>query len=319
MTSKIKLGQLEPFEIRDAFPDEAKYFTPWLAEPENLVHLGNKLNIRLEPGSTEESVGDFRADIVCTEASSGATVLIENQLNQTDNIHLGQIILYAAGLDAVTVVWIARKFLGEHRAALGWLNEKTDPSVRFYGVEIGLWTISGSEPAPNFNIVVQPENEGTDEPTDSERIHLAFWSLVNNRLQRVFRPKPGKGQTLFFGVLSKYFKLRGSFNKHQLQVALNIDGPNSYDYAKLLEAESDDIEEMIGAEVSWKFTENGRANLIFLDRSGSVHDAGSAPDDRDSGELASWMASQLELFREAFADRVKNLQLPDTEPDGGRS
>ena len=114
MTSKIVLGRLEPFKVRDAFPDEAKDFTPWLASPENLALLGETLNIELEPGSTEESVGDFSADIVCTEASSGATVLIENQLEQTNHVHIGQVLTYAAGLDAVTVVWVASTFREEH-------------------------------------------------------------------------------------------------------------------------------------------------------------------------------------------------------------
>lgn len=314
MTSKTTIGRLEPFELRDAFPDEAKYFTPWLAEPENLALLGNELKVRLEPGSTEESVGDFRADIVCTQTSNGATVLIENQLNQTDHIHLGQILLYVAGLDAVTVVWVARKFLDEHRAALEWLNEKTDPSVRFYGVEISLWTISGSAPAPKFDVVVQPEDGSSGEITDREKLILEFWSLVNSKLQRVFKPKPSKHQALFFGVLRKNFRLRGSFNRNQLEVALVIDGENAYDYAKLLEGDRYDIANSIGSEVDWKFREDGGANRVFLDRPGSVHEASVVPDGRELNDLAGWMASQLELFREDFADRVLNLQLPEMAP-----
>lgn len=319
MTSNIELGHLRPVDLREAFPDEARNFTPWLAEPENLAQLGDELKIRLEPGSTEESVGDFRADVFCTEASSGATVVIENQLNRTDNNHLGQILLYVAGLDAVTVVWIAKEFLDEHRAVFEWLNEKTEPSVRFFGVEVGLWSIGDSAPAPKFVIVVQPEDGRSEGLTERQRWNQEFWELVNSKLLTVFKPKPSKHQSKFFGVLRKGFKLRGSFNKNQLEVALVIDGDNAYDYAKRLETESDDIENSIGSEVKWKFQEGSSVNRVFLDRPGSVHDASAVPKGREIDELAGWMASRLELFRGDFADRVQFLELPSTEIDTDRS
>ena len=66
------------------------------------------------------------ADILCKDTVTDKWVLIENQLERTDHTHLGQLLTYAAGLEAVTVVWIAERFTDEHRAALDWLNEITD-------------------------------------------------------------------------------------------------------------------------------------------------------------------------------------------------
>lgn len=37
---------------------------------------------------------------------------------------MGQLLTYAAGLDAVTIVWIAERFTDEHRAALDWLQHQ---------------------------------------------------------------------------------------------------------------------------------------------------------------------------------------------------
>ncbi len=319
MPSEIKLGQLEKVDLNKAFPDEPKHFTPWLAEPGNLALLGKALNITLESGSTEESVGDFSADIVCTDASNGDTVLIENQLGATDHTHVGQVLVYAAGLDAVKVVWVAKEFRDEHRDTLDWLNRKTDPSIRLYGLEIELWKIGDSFPAPKFNIVVQPDDRGNAGLTEPQRINLEFWASVNGKLHKVFKPKPSKFQSLSFGALRKYFKLRGSFNKNQLEVALIIDGPNAYDHAKLLEVGMDDINDSIGAEGAWQFKELGGLNKFFLNRAGSVQKSGAVPDSREFRELAGWMASQLELFREVFSDRVQSLQLTDGEPEGGGS
>ena len=68
-------------------------------------------------------------------------VLIENQLEATDHRHLGQLLTYAAGLDAATVIWIAKTFRSEHAAMLDWQNRITDERYRFFGIEIKVWQI----------------------------------------------------------------------------------------------------------------------------------------------------------------------------------
>lgn len=157
-----ELSRLEPVELRKIWPNETDDFTPWLAEEENLSLLADTLNMELELEAQEVNVGGFRADILCRDTEDNSRVLIENQLEETNHTHLGQILTYAAGLNAVTVVWIAQKFREEHRAALDWQNENTEEHLRFFGVEIELWKIGGSLPAPKFNIVSKPN------PTDEE-------------------------------------------------------------------------------------------------------------------------------------------------------
>ena len=112
------LGRLEPIELREVWISEAGDFTPWLASEENLTLLGDTIGLDLELEAQEKSVGPFRADILCKDTASNDWVLIENQLERTDHTHLGQLMTYAAGLKAVTIVWIADRFTEEHRAAL---------------------------------------------------------------------------------------------------------------------------------------------------------------------------------------------------------
>jgi len=85
-------------------------------------------------------------------------VLVENELERTDHNHLGQLMTYAAGLGAVTIVWISDRSIDEHRAALDWLNEITNEHVNFFGLEVELWRIGDSALAPKFNVVSKPND-----------------------------------------------------------------------------------------------------------------------------------------------------------------
>ena len=88
----MKLGRLEAVSARDVWPDEARDFTPWLANDSNIALLGETIGIELEVEATEKSVGPFKADILCKDTSDGHYVLIENQLEKTNHTHMGQLI-----------------------------------------------------------------------------------------------------------------------------------------------------------------------------------------------------------------------------------
>ena len=63
-------------------------------------------------------------------------VAIENQLEETDHSHLGQLLTYATGCGAHIAIWVAPEFGYEHAEALHRLNEWTSERIRFYGVKI---------------------------------------------------------------------------------------------------------------------------------------------------------------------------------------
>ena len=88
----MKLARLEKVELRNQWKDEAKDFTPWLAEVENIELLGEAIGMELEVIAKEEKVGSFSADILCKDIVTNRNVVIENQLEQTDHSHLGQVI-----------------------------------------------------------------------------------------------------------------------------------------------------------------------------------------------------------------------------------
>ena len=95
--TKPMLGRLERVELRQAWFGEASDFTPWPALPENIALLGETIGIELEVESYEKNVGPFRADILCRDTIAGHYVLIENQLERTDHMHLGQLLTTRPG------------------------------------------------------------------------------------------------------------------------------------------------------------------------------------------------------------------------------
>ena len=114
------LKQLTPVDLNKVWETEPQHFTPWLAQEENLTLLGNTLDMELELEAQEINVGGFRADLLCKNTEDDSWVIIENQLGTTDHKHAGQLLTYAAGLDAFTVIWIAKTFRSEYRAMLDW-------------------------------------------------------------------------------------------------------------------------------------------------------------------------------------------------------
>ena len=185
------LGRLEKVSLRELWKSESGDFTPWLALPENLKLLGDAIGIDLELEAQEKDVGPFRLDVLCKETESGRPVVIENQIEETNHSHLGQVLTYAAGTDAAFVVWIASRFTDEHRAALDWLNQKANEGARFFGIEIEAWRIGQSAPAPKFNIVSKPNissdraKQGVREGglTQTEQMRISFWTALINHLK----------------------------------------------------------------------------------------------------------------------------------------
>src|SRR5215207_3827117 len=101
----------------------------------------------------EVAVGEFRLDIQA-QTPDGGVVIVENQLERTDH---GQLLVYASGLEASAVVWVAPRFRDDHRRTLDWLNERTDTGVDFFGVEVSVVQIGETGPrAPVFEVVARP-------------------------------------------------------------------------------------------------------------------------------------------------------------------
>lgn len=147
-----EINALEPVSLRRVWPDEARDFTPWLAD--NLNLLGAKLNLALELVEVEATLPEAgRVDIIAQQVSTKARVVIENQLEESDDSHCLRLLGYAANADANILVWVARDFTAYHRSILSWLNESD--SIAVYAVAVRAYRVGGAV-AADFRLIVEP-------------------------------------------------------------------------------------------------------------------------------------------------------------------
>jgi hypothetical protein len=284
---KTVLGRLEPVDLRDCWPSESQDFTPWLASIENIALLGEAIGSELKVEAQEREVGPFRADILCKVTGSERWVLIENQLEPTNQIHLGQLLTYAAGLNAATIVWIAERFTDEHRATLDWLNEITAEDFAFFGVEIELWRIGNSVSAPKFNIVSKPNDwakqvkEGVEKGplTEARQMQLTFWTefreyMKANSKIRCQKPWPQNWMNHPIGRagchLSSIASTWDSVANHEggeLRAELVLDSDNSKTYFEQLETQKAEVESELHESLTWHNPPDKRMKRIYVRRS----------------------------------------------------
>ena len=327
--NKISLGNLEKVDLRNVWRSEGSEFTPWLAREENLAKLGEALELELELESQEKNVGPFRADILCKDINSQDWVLIENQIERTDHGHLGQLMTYAAGLRAVTIIWVAAEFTDEHRAALDWLNEITEEGINFFGIEIELWKIGDSPVAPKFNVVSKPNlwthtvSQATraieaGELTETKKLQYEYWTSLNQfmkKRQSAVRPqKPRPQHWMNFSIGRSSFGLFTVTNttEKRIGVGLAMTGPNGKAYFHLLSNEKEEIEKQFGRELEWRELPAGIESHIMVNKLNS-----DLLNKQSWEEYRIWMAEMLERFTIVFKDRIRNLDANDYVPLGG--
>ena len=283
----FELGKLKKEEnLRSVWGHEALDFTKWLAEEENLELLGNELGIDMEVIGTEVRTGSYFADILALDSNTGEKIVIENQLEETDHSHLGQIITYASGHDAKTIIWLVRKVREEHRRAVDWLNDHTDDEINIFLCEIELWKIDDSKLAPNFQIVSSPNNwtkiikrSTVGELSATKMLQLNYWTQLsemidkNEKYYSTFRSRKPSAQnwySLALGSGKAHIVL--STNTLKNEISSNILIKNHKDLFEYLYSQKEEIEEEFGCPLIWKNEENKVESTIFIIRDMDLSD-----------------------------------------------
>ena len=176
-----EIHELQPVDLLEAWPHEAHNFTPWLAERLHL--LGKEVNLSLELERIEAQLGAAgRVDILAKQAGSGATVVIENQLDKSDDEHLLALLGYAASAEADIVIWVAEDFSPYHRSIVAWLNRSD--SINVYAVKVLAYRV-GDALIADFRLAVGLQKSQTSSAAvGSPTWYADFYRPLGEQLRR---------------------------------------------------------------------------------------------------------------------------------------
>lgn len=317
-----KLGKLQEIDdVRKIWSNEAKDFTPWLSQDENIAILSEEIGIDITVSETESAIGDFAVDIFGVETGTERTVIIENQLEETDHDHLGKLLTYAAGKNASVVVWIVRKARDEHRAALQWLNNHTDDTIGFFLCEIKVYTIGDSAPAPKFEVIEAPndwirDNRAGTDYSEAEKKRREerkeYWERFNeyakenlDEFRKKFKLRKANGDHWMDFALgsSKYHMSVCQIRKDGKIVVKFYITDDKELYQKLL-ARKETIEAEIGLQLEWHELPGKKASEIAVSRSVDFDNKAEMPS--HFKWIADMMLKMAPSFKKHLAEIAKS-------------
>ena len=303
-----KIQKVDP---RSIWKHEAHDFTPWLAD--NIAELGETIGIELEVTEQEADVGGFSLDLLAKDLGRNANVIIENQLAVTDHDHLGKLLTYASGYDAGLINWVSTEIREEHRQALDWLNQRTDPNTDFFGVVVEVIRIGDSRPALQFKVIVSPnewqkskkKQSNTASSEKSEKYREYFQDLLDElrNTHRFTSAKKGQPQNWYtFSSGNKKFVYGHSFAQgSRVRTEIYIDAgdldENKKFFDKLYE-EKEKIETDYGQELEWERLDVKRACRVAVYRPGSIEDSSD-----EIQKIKEWGIQNLLTMKNVFGKR----------------
>jgi hypothetical protein len=310
---KKELAKLSRMELREVWGNEATEFTRWLAQEENLSLLSEAVGVEIKLVQTEASVGKFNVDLLAEEEGTGRKIVVENQLEDTNHDHLGKIITYAAGYDAEIIIWIVKNVREEHQKAIEWLNEHTDENISFFLINVELWQIGDSNPAPKFEVVVSPNewakaiktNVNNSELTETKLQQLEFWTRFKNYIKsvdpklRLQTPRPQHWYDVSLGSSDAHVDLTVNTRDESMGCEIYIN--NNKELFRYLKDKSAEIEKEIGQKLEW--VEANKATRIKL-----RCDAPNVLSHENDKKYFEWLHKYTVMFQQVFGRYIRQYK-----------
>ncbi len=305
-----ELGGLEPVPVREAWPSEAD-FTTWLAENIDLLSRKIGLNLNLiqeEAWLAPSSDWQGRVDILAREDGTGDYVVIENQMEESDNDHFAGLLHYASHSGSRILILVAGSIGDCHRRTMDWLNEGN--AVRIYGVEMSAWRNVNSIER-RLELVAGPDKRSEwlafEYPADKQRYLDFFRPLVAELVEKDIADRniarPANDQEFPSGFAGIDYHV-GFWSGPSLDVYLWIatwdTDINKQIFDALHEQRTEIEEELPG--VGWGRRDSQRMSAIYLQNPGSIGDS-----NEKLVELAEWASDVLPKLKSTIQPRLEKI------------
>lgn len=291
-------------DVREVWPLEAD-FTTWLAENMDLLsrETGLKLDlIQEEAWLAPSSDWQGRVDILAKEEGSGNYVVIENQMEESDNDHFAGLLNYASHSDSRILILVASRIGDCHRRTMDWLNEGN--GVRIYGVEMSAWR-NGNSIERRLQLVAGPDKRSEwlefEYPADKQEYLDFFRPLVAELAEQGIADsnvaKPVNDQEFpsgFTGIDYHVGFWGGSNSVLSTYLWIATWEPPGYNKAvfdAMHNRHKSDVESRL-AGVWWDRMDNQRMSIVGISIPGSIEDS-----EKRLGEIRAWASENIPKFK----------------------
>ena len=305
-----------PVAVRKVWPLEAD-FTTWLAG--NLDMLSAEIGIDLELIQEETTLpGNIRVDILARVAGTGEYVVIENQMEDSDNDHFAGLLHYASHSDSRILILVAGEITHWYRRTMDWLNDLD--GVAIYGVEMSAWS-KGERVERRLKVVAGPNHRsewhGYTYPA-AKRTYLDFFQPVVAKLSEegianTSVAKASNNQTFPSGFPGIAYNI-GFFHSFRGHPSLDVylwiakgDRERNKEIFDALFQYREEVESELQG-VGWDRRDNQRMCSIYLIKPGSIWES-----EETLAALQTWALDKLPKLKRALQPRLEKV-MSELEP-----
>ena len=214
-------------DIRSVWTNEARDFTPWLAE--NIEWLSDIGLGPLSVDGVEVAVPDSSRSLdILARTADDRLVAIENQYGRADHDHMTRGLAYAVGHGAHALVVIAERHDSEFRAIADYLNRAFEQmedgeAIAVFLVSLSVQSVGDGAYVPRFEVVNAP-NEWRAEMKASSSTSVAVVESVDAFLETAASDR----RDLYTELIAAWKTLPNAFvTRQKTTLGLRIRVPNA--------------------------------------------------------------------------------------------